>query len=313
MRALIIGAGATIQEALESGRRSSTFKFPTIRNFARIMWTTFRPEPFLDLFLKNRGLQPALATDNVATFLKLEESGAVTVEQFFEFAWNQRDLIRDNPTAWKDMLYGCFFMPIVDAMSSNFFENGVGWIQLKAGQRVTAFLCPNDLVVNLNYDLAFDLAIEQSGKLFEYVPTGDDPTCIKIAKPHGSINLIDYPSQHSFGFCSPSEFSGSHESENESLSSAILPPRLNKQYAEHPIAAAIVAPLKSYKPRVLTFWGVGLTESDADLNALYKSLSTTADRVEVINPDEGSAKRTEKILGRKISWYEALSDWAAAQ
>jgi hypothetical protein len=147
-------------------------------------------------------------------------------------------------------------------------------------------LQPGDLVVNLNHDVVFDIAIEQSGRPFEYVPVVDSPSSIKMAKPHGSINLLVNRNEQSFYFCASSQIPGSHESGLESLSDSILPPRLNKAYQEHPISKAIIDPLFNIKPDTLTYWGVGLTESDIDLMNLYKSFCATAKSVEFINPNE---------------------------
>ena len=312
MRALIVGAGASIKEMISSGRVSE-FRFPTMANFAAEMWRTFQPEPFLSLYLQSIGVNTtSSAKQNVAIFCELEKTYVTNVERFFEFCWLNRPAIQDHPTAWSDMIYGCCFMPILDAMISCFYENGKGWIELKAGERVAIKLRPADLVVNLNYDVVFDIALERSGKAFEYVPIVDNPESVQIAKPHGSINLDVNRQEQTFGFCLPSGILGSLHSNTQSFSESILPPRLGKNYEQHPISKAIIQPLFDLRPTVMTFWGVGLTESDTDLTALYRAYSATAGKVEFINPSRKSKDKAESILNRSIEWHDDLDSWLAA-
>jgi hypothetical protein len=116
MRALIIGAGATIQEEVTSGKHSD-FKFPTMDNFAREMWRNFQPEPFLSYFLQNVGVPSSLNPKmNIEMFCDLERNHVTNVEKVFEFCWYNKNKIPNHPTAWHDMIYGCCFMPILDAM-----------------------------------------------------------------------------------------------------------------------------------------------------------------------------------------------------
>jgi hypothetical protein len=311
MRTLVVGAGASIKEMNSSGRVSE-FRFPTMANFATEMWRTFQPEPFLSLYLQSIGVNTTSdARQNVAIFCELEKTNVTNVERFFEFCWLNRNAIQDHPAAWSDMTYGCCFMPILDAMISCFHENGKGWIELKAGGSVAKKLRPADLVVNLNYDVVFDLALERSGKAFEYVPIVDNPESVQIAKPHGSINLDVNRLEQTFCFCLPSKIPGSLHSDTQSFSESILPPRLNKNYEQHPISKAIIKPLFDVRPTVLTFWGVGLTESDTDLTTLYQVYSAAAGKVEFINPRRESKDRAETILNRPIEWHDDLDSWLA--
>jgi hypothetical protein len=48
-------------------------------------------------------------------------------------------------------------------------------------------------------------------------------------------------------------------------------PRLNKTYDQHPIAKVILDAACNRHPRHIAMWGVGLTDSDADLIDLYSA------------------------------------------
>jgi hypothetical protein len=125
MRALIVGAGASIEECIKSGNASPSI-LPSMKNFAKIMWQEAPPQPFLSDFLVSIGVSPDHArTGALDTFLRLENARSTNVERFFEFCWHHRAAYHE--TAWHDMQYQCFVMPITLIMSQKLFENGCGW------------------------------------------------------------------------------------------------------------------------------------------------------------------------------------------
>lgn len=90
----------------------------------------------------------------------------------------------------------------------------------------------------------------------------------------------------------------------------LIPPRLNKKYSQHPISEQIIENLKSHpKPNILTFWGVGITESDIDLNEIYTDWSISADTIEVINPDKQVSDKVSHLLSKKVDWYPSIDEW----
>lgn len=308
MKALIVGAGASKEESRRSGLPSEA-EFPLVSNFARVMWKHYRPEPFLSSFLKTRGVpDEGLGTNAFKNFLELEQSGQINVEQFYEFCWHNRSTFDALPSAWHDMLHFCFLLPITTAMITQFFENGVGWRPLRAGKLVSAFLDRGDLVVNLNYDTVFEMALQSVGKSVSYLPN----LCKKdvlIAKPHGSVNLLVNEKSQSFCFGDPEIAGTAVPTEDDSLAASILPPRLNKKYFEHPIAKTIMDSTRSFAPSETVFWGIGFAQSDLDLNALYRRFAMTSDFISVINPDKAAADAASMIVGRAVLYFADLDEW----
>jgi hypothetical protein len=246
------------------------------------------------------------------TFVQLEAAdwSQHNVERLFEYAWA---IFGDDAQAWDDAVYNGIYLFLFAAFTEQF---GLGPAlrlnPMKAGAAVASSLYSGDRVVNLNYDIAFDLALQQSGKFFSYAPNVARDS-ILVYKPHGSFNLYDSRELGRWGFCNPSRILGSVSvldmGGTWSPSSGILPPRLNKRYAQHPLAVHILEQMTEFEPRVVTFWGVGLTESDVDLLDIYRRACTVASRVETINPDAAAASRATKLLGIPVKHYEYLDDW----
>lgn len=277
------------------------------------MWREYRPHPFLRPFLSSKGvIVEDSGRDDLQRFLELEKSGQANVEQFFEFCWHNRNQFNDHPSAWHDLLHFGFLLPITTAMITQFFENGVGWRPLRAGTLVSAFLDAGDLVINLNYDTVFEMAVSAAGKSISYLPNLSLKD-VMVAKPHGSVNLLVNEKEHSFRFGEPEIHGTAVPTSDDSLAASILPPRLNKQYSEHPIARTIIEATRSLTPNETIFWGIGFTQSDLDLNSLYRRLAITSDFITVINPDKTAAELAFAIVGRPIMHFANLDTWLASR
>jgi SIR2-like protein len=307
VKALIVGAGATIEECLRSGVGSEV-QFPLISNFAEVMWKNYLPHPFLHPFLESKRIvvNPT-GRQSLRQFLDLERSKCTNVEEFFEFAWNSRNGFSDHPTAWNDLLRFGFLVPITAAMLTQ-FKDGAGWRPLQAGSLVSALLSGGDLVVNLNYDTVFEMAVETAGKPISYLPNFSSDH-VMIAKPHGSVNLLVNERKQTFCFGRPQITGTVVPTPDDSLAASILPPHLNKHYSQHPIARAILDATRHFAPDELIFWGVGFTQSDLDLNALYARLAMTAEFVSVINPDIWTRKAASEITQKATLYFPSLDSW----
>jgi hypothetical protein len=125
------------------------------------------------------------------------------------------------------------------------------------------------------------------------------------------MNLLVNPARRSFCFAHPL-FAGSIQSADGSTNFiGFMPPRFNKRYVEHPIAATIMAALRKVerKPSELTFWGVGMTDSDADLLELFRHWAGEAERIEFINPSSSDVRRATGLLGYAASQFEDVDAW----
>jgi hypothetical protein len=129
-----------------------------------------------------------------------------------------------------------------------------------------------------------------------------------VAKPHGSFNLL--ADENSFLFAHPDCIgalpSGADNFRNHR---AIVPPRFNKQYAQHPIARVIINGIVNFRPDAVTYWGVGLTDSDADLLDIYRKWMYSTSIVEVINPDAAVSNRAARMFKRDIRHFPTLEEW----
>src|SRR6185437_7514373 len=103
----------------------------------------------------------------------------------------------------------------------------------------------SDLVLNLNYDTVFELALTQINRLFAYSPNKPDGDRLLVCKPHGSLNMVVNDSAFTFG---QPEWLGMPQAEGFRSYSGMIPPRLNKQYAQHPIAGIVLAPVHDRQP-----------------------------------------------------------------
>ncbi len=130
-------------------------------------------------------------------------------------------------------------------MSQCFFENGRGWKNLTLTKCVAARLDAGDLVLNLNYDTVFELALEQLNKPFVYSPNVPSPTDLTVCKPHGSLNMVMNGKVFTFG---QPEWLGMPEPPDFRSYSGFIAPRLNKLYEQHPASLMILAPAINRSP-----------------------------------------------------------------
>ena len=289
MKHLIVGAGATFAEAVALGNPIAICP-PLIRDFARKTWANYSPRPFLEAYLRQLGYVE-LGHDPRVRFFELEEQGITNVERFMEFVWENRNSgfeVSDNPppgyisgvriteagaqTAdestpfWDDLLYHGIGNPLSLSMIQCFHENGTGWKSLDLTKSVVSRFEDGDLILNLNYDTIVELALEQLERPFVYAPGKASAEKLLVCKPHGSLNMVANERGFTFG---QAGWLGLPQPDGYRSFSGLMPPRLNKQYAQHPIAKMIIDSVRHRHPSQVVMWGVGLTESDTDLIALY--------------------------------------------
>lgn len=84
MRHLILGAGATLAEALHHGCPPECHP-PLIRDFARKTWANYSPHPVLEAYLRELG-HTELGDDPRELFFQLEAKEITNIEKFLEFA-----------------------------------------------------------------------------------------------------------------------------------------------------------------------------------------------------------------------------------
>jgi hypothetical protein len=335
MKHLVIGAGATLGEALALGNARENCP-PLMGDFARKTWANYTPYPVLERYLNELGLTD-LGDDPRELFYELEESGATNIERFMEYCWQNRHVTFPEPSDevrppgfisglrisiagatkapvsageefWENLLYHGIGSPIQFLTIQCFFENGVGWKDLALSKTIGRSLSQGDLVLNLNYDTVFELALEQLGQPFSYAPNVAQTGEVVVCKPHGSLNMVS--NSNSFAFGQPSWLGMPQPSGYRSYS-GLIPPRLNKQYNQHPVSALIIQSVQSRMPSDLIFWGIGLTDSDVDLVELYKAWSKNKPSLTVINPDVAVAEKVENILGLPVQHFSDLSSWEA--
>ena len=147
-----------------------------------------------------------------------------------------------------------------------------------------------------------------------------DPKC----SPHAHVTILpprpmtceirdalnQLADENSFRFAHP-DCIGAVPSSADNFRShrAIVPPRFNKKYAQHPIARIIIDGIVNFRPDILTFWGVGLTDSDADLLDVYRKWIASTSLIEVINPDVAVTDRTMGMFKKDIRHYSTLEEW----
>jgi hypothetical protein len=165
-------------------------------------------------------------------------------------------------------------------------------------------------VVNLNYDTVFETGAELAGHDLIFAPNPPQPGSLTIAKPHGSLNLFVDAKREGFWFAKPYFAGGIQPADGSRNYLGFVPPRFGKSYEQHPIAAMILEAIRFAEPWVLTFWGIGLTDSDTDLLDLFRGWSRGA-AVEVINPDVAVGRRAANLLGQPIAQFATVTDWEA--
>ena len=343
MRHLVIGAGASVAEAVAQNLPPDMHP-PTISSFGRKLWGNFNPHPFLDNFLESIGYT-VTERDGRPLFWELEENGITNVERLFEFIWIHRKESWDldkiiaegappgfiqgffiynggfestllNKQFETDFLENFVYHGIKSILgviiSTAFFEQGKGFRNLIETRKVAKILRPGDLVLNLNYDTLFEIGLKQASVPFAYAPSQQARNEIIVCKPHGSLNLAVKEDGSAFFFGQP-EWLGVPIPRGCRPSGGIIPPRLNKNYSEHPLARLLIQFIRGRQPRILTFWGVGLAESDADLLLLYRDWAYSSEFVELINPNKKVADRVKGLLYvSKIDHYKNVDEWVAS-
>ncbi len=335
MKHLIVGAGATFAEALALGNPTEKCP-PLIRDFARKTWENYTPHPYLEEYLQRIGYPNFDPRDPRILFFELEEKGVTHVEKFMEFVWENRDAsfpVSETPPAgyisglhirlsatsygptgerpatfWDNLQYHGIGNALVLYLIQCFHENGVGFRNLELTKSVAMKYGSGDLVLNLNYDTVFEIALNQLALPFVYAPNQPKEGELIVCKPHGSINLVTNKTAFTFG---QPEWWGTPETQGFRSFSGFVPPRLNKKYDQHPISKLILNAARNRRPRHLAMWGVGLTDSDADLIELYTAWVKRATSVDIINPSSEVAEKAERIFGRPVRHFADVAAWNA--
>lgn len=314
MRLLVVGAGASYAEALHAGLPEELCP-PLMRDFAARMWRDYNPHFLLSDYLRQQGHDPG--EDARAQFIVLEQARVpdINVERFFEYAYNHRDLVvpgheRFDPASeYENLLYHGILNPLVLLLVDGLFNNGIENAPLNLSRTVASNLRPGDTVLNLNYDTIFEIGAEQAGHELAFLPNQPKESSLIVSKPHGSMNLLVDLNRQSFYFARPL-FAGSVQPSDGSTNYVgIVPPRLNKQYAQHPVARTIIEATKGIRPAHAIFWGVGLTDSDKDLLDLYGQWCRAADQVDFINPSVADVENAKIQLGVDVRQYCDVADW----
>lgn len=298
------------------------------------MWSNYNPHPILDAYLAELGIRDQ-RRDLRDVFFELEEKGTTNIERFMEFAWENRDRnfpisqelppgyiygVRIQavspteikvgggppPTFWENLLYHGLGNPLSFYMGRCFFENGAGWRSFDLTKSVAARLNAGDFVLNLNYDTVFEIALTQMPCAFAYSPNPPANDEIIVCKPHGSLNMVSDHENFSFG---EPTWLGIPEDPKFRSFSGLIPPRLNKRYDQHPIAKVIFDSARHRRPQKFAMWGVGLTDSDADLVQLYSSWAKRAGSIDIINPASEVADKAKALFRCDVRHFETVSDW----
>jgi hypothetical protein len=327
---LVIGAGATIEECRRSGNHPDDpdWEFPVVANFCsklfdqtstvlmqataaylsslRISYET----KLLNLKVGDSFSGEDIRRGPIGVFLQLEAQspGEHNIERLAEHVWQT---IGADKTFWSAFIHDGIYLSLFARFSQQ-FGLGLGR-QMVAGRRVALSVAPEDAVINLNYDLAFDLALKQAGRSICYGPE-TRPGTVMVLKPHGSFNLYVNVSNGNCFFEEPDRIAGSVGIPGPDggvffAQEGIVPPRLHKSYRQHPSAEIILATGRPFSPTTVTFWGVGLTDSDVDLLAVYREATAAATLVEFVNPSAAAVQNAERLLGVQIQHFESLDSW----
>lgn len=332
MRLLIVGSGASIAEAEMLGKGQGAL-LPTMADFCKKLfqnqpvvqrtlasYLTENGIPYNPAFIDFLNAKPGTTISRKAStptpldvFLQLEKENPEVhnVETFFEYAWNYFG--ETHPNLWDDLIYWTIYLELFVPFTTIFHESGKGYKKMIAGAIVCNKLTPEDIILNLNYDVCFDIAIKQGFGNYCYAPNKEKGV-IEIFKPHGSLNLYVNPEREYFMFIDPEEIPGTQQFPDPEggvlkATFGIVPPRLNKKYVQHPVAKTILKNIHINKPDIVTFWGVGLTNSDIDLIEIYKNACSFAKTIEFINPDLKALNRAKKILGYDLQHYNDINYW----
>ena len=333
-RLLVVGAGASIEECRRSGKypTDATRCFPSVRNFCAKLFdpTSATLLKATASYLQKLGVQfdqrlleikigdtftgEDIKKGPVGVFIDLEAKAPeqYNIERLCEHAWHR---FGNDTTFWAAFIHDGIFLHLF-AIFTEQFGLGLGG-NMVAGRLVAEALSNGDVVLNLNYDIAFDLALKQAGKAIAYSPEVHDNT-ISIFKPHGSFNFYVNPQNGNCFFEEPQKILGSVGIPDPQggvffAQHGIIPPRLSKSYAQHPAAEMILGNGRPFSPRIVTFWGVGLTDSDVDLLSLYREAVADARLVEFINPSLEACENATKLLATNLTHFLSLDQWVASQ
>lgn len=304
-RHLIVGAGASYAEA-EAAGLPENLRPPLISNFALKMWDDYNPAIVLSAYLESCGEHSS--GDPRCHFFELERNKPTeyNIERFFEFAWQAKDRY---PGEWENLLLHGILNPLILMFSRGLWKDGITDAALKLSPSVAAELIAGDVVLDLNYDTLFEIGAFQSGHELTFVPNTPTDRSLLIAKPHGSVNLVVNTEKRSFRF-GTLDWPGTPQPADGSANFlGFIPPRQNKNYSEHPIAKMILQPLLSMRPHAVTFWGVGFTNSDVDLVAVYAAWCQSVKTIEVINPDQRVADLISRNFGRAVVHFDTVANW----
>lgn len=329
-RLLIVGAGASLEECRRSGNypEDTTRYLPVISNFCNKL---FMPDSGILLrttsaYLNAHGIPyetkllhlqegdtftgDDLARSPIAVFRQLERDnpGEHNIERLCEYIWHT---FKTDVKFWDTFIYDGIYLYLF-ALFTEQFGLGLGK-PMHAGTKVASQLTPGDAVINLNYEITFDLALKQANKRICYAPDFD-PDSISILKPHGSFNFYINLENGNCYFEEPDRIAGSvgipdPAGGHFSPHSGIVPPRLHKNYEQHPAASTILDTGRPFRPIVVTFWGVGLTDSDIDLLSVYRESCSGAEQIEFINPSVEAYNKAVNLLHRKITHFQTLDEW----
>jgi len=315
-RLMIIGAGASREECKQSGNYPSDESkyLPLIRDFSQKLLQPHSSavnHVVLSYFNSHKiafsdeggSLKP------VEAFMQLEklDSSKHNIETLCEHAWV---VYKDMPKNYDNFIYDGIYLNLFVFFTEQ-FGLGLG-VPMNAGKRFARVLSLGDTVINLNYDIAFDLALKQAGIPFCYAPEQRD-NCVLVLKPHGSINCYVNHLSGDFYFEDPDKISGSVGRREKGGTfqpyGTIIPPQLNKTYEQHPFARMILKTKRPFTPEIVTFWGVGLTSSDVDLLNIYREATRKTKEIEFINPSDEVCMVAEKLLYRKVHHFRSLEEW----
>ncbi|MBI5931314.1 MAG: hypothetical protein HY862_18550 [Chloroflexi bacterium] len=329
-RLLIVGAGASLEECKQSGNYPNDPEryLPSIKNFCGKLFqrdseillqvtSSYLDKLGMKYDSKLINLKPgdSFSSDDmekspIGIFLKLESQSPEehNIERLCEYVWVT---FGASIQLWEAFIYAGIYLHLFTLFTRQ-FGLGIG-VPMLAGRRVANQLTSSDVVLNLNYDIAFDLALKQSGKNICYAPDLRE-NAISILKPHGSFNFYVNLVNGNCYFEEPDRIHGSVSIPDPSGGffsphGGIVPPRLNKSYIHHPGAEIILDTCRPFLPKIVTFWGVGLTDSDVDLLSIYREAATSAEIIEFINPAMEAHQKAEKLLNREIAFFATLDQW----
>ena len=305
MRLLVVGAGASYSEGERAGLPEE-LRPPLIKDFAKRLWSDYNPQYLLNSYLTEQGYAPGEDPRDLFFELESSETSKVNDERFFEFAWVNQNIF---PGEWENLLYHGILNPLIFLLSQGLWAKGLLESPMPTAQFVAKHLQSGDAVINLNYETIFEIGATQVGHELLFLPNKPSTSKLLISKPHGSINLVVDTAKQQFVFGELDGPGSPQPADGSRNYRGFVPPRLNKSYNQHPVASAILQATRTLTPHILTFWGVGLTDSDKDLLDLYKMWAQKAKKVEFINPSTTAVEGAQELLGVKVSHFLTVELW----